>query len=140
MKISKILLMAAGLIIIISITATADNSGRIYGKITTIDGDVLEGLIRWDKNEGSWVDILNGEKELSRKNLRDVDRRSPKKYSKRRSVKLFGIKIIDDASGSYTTWTNKAQSGLRFGHIRTMEFIDDDAVLLILKSGEEVEL
>ena len=140
MRISKILLMVAGLVIVISMAAWADNSGRIYGKITTVDGDVLEGLIRWDKNEGSWVDILNGEKELSRKNLRDVERRSPRKYSKRRSVKLFGIKIIDDADGSYTTWTNRAQSGIRFGHIRTMEFIDDDAVLLILKSGEEVEL
>ncbi|MBN1213237.1 MAG: hypothetical protein JXA92_11750 [candidate division Zixibacteria bacterium] len=141
MSISKILLMTAGLVIVLSMATWADNSGRIYGKITTVDGDVLEGLIRWDKNEGSWVDILNGEKELSRKNLRDVEKRSPRKYSKRRSVKLFGIKIIDDDDGSfYSSWTNKAQSGVRFGHIKSMEFIDDDAVLLILKSGEEVEL
>ena len=141
MSISKILLLTAGLVITFSLAAWADCEGRIYGKITTVDGDVLEGLIRWDKNEGSWVDILNGEKELSRKNLRDVERQSPKKYSRRRAVKLFGIKIIDDDDGSvYTSWTNKAQSGIRFGHIKSMEIIDDDAVLLTLKSGEEVEL
>lgn len=139
MNVPKILLVTAVFITGFCWSVMADNSGRIYGKITTVDSDVLEGLIRWDKNEGSWVDILNGQKELSRKNLRDVERKTRRKYSSSRSIKIFGIKIADDDS-RYTSWSNMAQSGIRFGHIKTMEFVDDDRVLLVLKSGEEVEM
>jgi len=139
MKFSKIMLIV-GLVVFVSVAVQADNSDRLYGKITTVDGDVLEGLIRWDKNEGCWVDILNGNKELSKKNLREMDRKSRKKYnSKRKSIKLFGVRIIDSDENNIF-YSDMAQSGMRFGHIKTMEIIDDDAVLLILKSGEEVEL
>lgn len=139
MNVPKIFLLAVVFIAGFCWSVMADNSGRIYGKITTVDGDVLEGLIRWDKNEGSWVDILNGQKELSRKNLRDVERKTRQKYSSSRSIKIFGIKIADDDS-HYSSWSSMAQSGIRFGHIKTMEFIGDDRVLLVLKSGEEVEM
>ena len=46
------------ILIFIAGTVMAENEGRIYGKITTTDGDVYEGLIRWDKNEGNWVKNL----------------------------------------------------------------------------------
>ena len=139
MKFTKIFLIA-GLVLFATAAVKADNSDRLYGKITTVDGDVLEGLIRWDKNEGCWVDILNGEKELSKKNLREMDRKSRKKYSsKRKSIKLFGVRIVDTDDDNFF-YTDRAQSGIRFGHIKTMEMVDDDAVLLVLKSGEEVEL
>lgn len=135
MKLLWILAAAAILLMAFSLTAMADNAGRIYGKITTVDDDVFEGLIRWDKNEGSWVDILNGNKELSRK--RHSDR---KKYRNReRSIELFGITIAK-TSGSSWSFGNVAQSGMRFGHIRSLEVIDDDAALVVLKSGDEVEL
>ncbi len=32
--------------------------------------NVFEGLIRWDKNEASWVDVLDGTKEIDRKKAR----------------------------------------------------------------------
>ena len=41
------------------VSALAD-PGQIYGKIYTTDDEVLEGFIRWDKNEASWDDILDG--------------------------------------------------------------------------------
>ena len=37
---------------------------RIWGRVETITGEIHEGFIRWDRNEGSWVDLLNGTKDL----------------------------------------------------------------------------
>lgn len=113
----------------------ADNSNRIYGKITTADGDVFEGLIRWDKNEASWVDMLDGTKDLSKKNLRKS--RSSRKRSRKSGIEIFGIKI---GSSSTISFGNSAQSGLRFGHIKSFEVIGNNEILIQLKSGEEVEL
>jgi len=113
--------------------AMADNSGRIYGKILTVDGDEFQGLIRWDKNEASWVDLLDGTKQL--KKSKKKSRRQ--KYSERkRNIEVFGIGL---GSSSNVWFSGQAQSGIRFGHIKTLEVVDDDAALLILKSGEEIE-
>ncbi len=109
--------------------STADSSARVYGKITTTDGDVLEGLIRWDKNEACWVDILNGNKDLESKNRhRSTDER-------RKKVKIFGLQI-----GETYEFGNSAESGMRVGHIRSIIPEDDDVARIILKSGKEVEL
>jgi hypothetical protein len=35
---------------------------RIYGRVRTIDGRDVTGFIRWDRNEGSWTDILDATK------------------------------------------------------------------------------
>ena len=136
MQYVKLIGVVATAVILFALSALADSSGRIYGKITTVDGEVLQGLIRWDKNEGNWVDIFNGNKELRTKH---GDKRDRKKYrDQERSIELFGITIA--RTGSSWSWSGSAQSGMRFGHLRSLEVIDDDAALLTLKSGEEVEL
>ena len=133
MKKSRFFSLALIIVFIFSGFAVAENSGRIYGKIYTVDGDILEGLIRWDKNEGNWVDILNGTKDISR-NLDKYEGSNRKRYSDRgRSIKIFGLKIVDTDHSVY--WSSMASSGIRFGHIKTMEMVDDDRVLLVLKSG-----
>lgn len=116
----------------------ADNSGRINGRITTVDGDIFEGLIRWDKNEGSWVDVVNGTKELPEKNYKISKR---KRYRNREtSIEIFGITIGKHNTNSNWSWSNSAQSGIRFGHIKSLEVLNDDEALLVLKSGEELVL
>lgn len=132
----RIGLLSLALVIGMAVLAAADDNGRIYGRLTTVDGDVFEGLIRWDKNEGNWVDVLDGTKELPRDRWGSKSRR---KYRDRESsIKILGIKI----GGRYDYWDGdgSAQSGIRFGHIAKMEVVDDDMVLLTLKSGQEVEL
>jgi len=120
--------------------ARADSAGRIYGKIHTVDGDTFEGLIRWDKNEGSWVDVLDGSKD---RDDRDRDRRSRSSRrtyrNKRSKVKLFGLTIYDEPDNYFYISSSTAESGIRFGHLRSLEVIDDDRALLTLKSGNEVE-
>lgn len=41
------------------VRAPLNGSDRIYGKVRTVDGRELEGFIRWDRNEGSWTDVLD---------------------------------------------------------------------------------
>jgi len=123
-------LLAYATIFVIALTsaAFADSSGRIYGKLTTTDGDVYEGLIRWDKNEASWTDILNGSKELHR---------SHSSNRRHERIRVFGITIGErwDSEGD-----DNVQSGLCFGHIKKIEPLRSDAVRLTLKSGEKVRL
>lgn len=35
---------------------------RLYGTVTTVYGSEFTGYIRWDKNEGSWTDLLDATK------------------------------------------------------------------------------
>lgn len=37
-------------------------SNRLYGTVITVRGDEYEGYIRWDRNEGSWADLLDANK------------------------------------------------------------------------------
>ncbi|RKX25879.1 MAG: hypothetical protein DRP45_04890 [Candidatus Zixiibacteriota bacterium] len=135
MKIAVSISVALGLTVLLAFSALADNSGRIYGKLYTVDGGVFEGLIRWDKNEGNWVDVLDGTKDRDSRRGRSKYRSSRRKYNS--GVKIFGW---DLGSTSYTVYTGASQSGVRFGHIKELEVIDDDLVLLTMKSGEEIEL
>jgi len=133
----KIVLTLAAFVAALTVTVKADDSGRIYGEITTDEGDTFEGFIRWDKNEGSWVDILDATKELPK---RSTYKESRRKYRDRKvTIEIFGITIGKSRSSS-SGWWSTAQSGIRFGHIMALEVVDDDAVLLTLKSGQEIEL
>ncbi|MFQ5607219.1 MAG: hypothetical protein ACE5GA_04680 [Candidatus Zixiibacteriota bacterium] len=106
--------------------AHAQERGRIYGKVHTVDGDILEGFIRWDKNEGCWDNVLDGTKDRPR--IRE--RGSRKRYRDRKKRSLFGIGLLRSSS---------AQSGIAFGHIESLEPTGDNSAILNLKSGEEVE-
>lgn len=132
---ARTLLILCGALIL-SETLWADNSGRIYGRIFTNDNEEYEGLIRWDKNEVYWVDVLDGNKELPDKNRRDAKKYGSGDREREHSFEIFGLKV----GGSDNYWPDNAQSGIRFGHIKSLEALDDDRVLLVLKSGIEVEL
>ncbi len=130
------LLLTALLVGLAASALAADNSGRIYGKITTVDGDTYEGLIRWDKNEASWVDLLNGTKELDDGN---ADKSSQSSRRKSKKVQVFGMNIAQwdfDENG----WPGSAESGIRFGHIKSIEPRGDDEARITLKSGATLVL
>jgi hypothetical protein len=40
----------------------ASGTDRLYGTVHTIDGSTLTGYIRWDRNEGSWTDLMDATK------------------------------------------------------------------------------
>ena len=91
----------------------AQDGDRIWGQIHTTSGDVYEGFIRWDRNEGSWVDILDGRKEIPEENylawLEAKDAEGPP----RRTIDLLGYRISwEEADPDFPS---TAASGIRFG-------------------------
>jgi hypothetical protein len=132
----KICLTIAGVVLVVGGAAVAGDNGRIYGKLTTVDGDVFEGVIRWDKNEAHWVDVLDGTKAMKKEREREKSRR--RKYREREgTIEIFGFKLGN--SSTTTWWSGNSTSGVRFGHLRSLEVVGDNEALLTLKSGEEVE-
>lgn len=112
---------------------------RLYGRVVTAGGEVYEGFIRWDRNEGSWADLLNGSKELPWENLRDAERLDDRRGrgGEEHSIRILGLRISWDEEDGYP---ESATSGIRFGHIRRLTVLGDDRAVLELKSGQEVEL
>lgn len=135
MKALSLVAVSLALMMLVPPPAAAGSSGRIYGRVTTIDGDEYEGLIRWDKNEASWIDILHGNKEL--RGGKEKGRRTRRGGRGERLIKIFGLTIT--RSGDYYG-SGAAQSGVCFGHIKSLEVLDDESALVTLKSGGTVEL
>ncbi|MBI4544130.1 MAG: hypothetical protein HY703_02915, partial [Gemmatimonadetes bacterium] len=113
--------------------AAQADSTRMYGRITTVDGERYEGYIRWDKNEASWADILDATKEIR------PARRSGKAVLEQRRVRVLGIPVGWRRHVGSARAFRSAQSGIRFGHILTLEPRGDGA-RLVLVSGREIEL
>jgi len=44
-------------------TMLINNQSFIFGKITTVDGEVYQGQIRWGKEEAFWFDMFNASKD-----------------------------------------------------------------------------
>nr|MBN2278022.1 hypothetical protein [candidate division Zixibacteria bacterium] len=124
-------------ILLIAPDASADQS-QLYGRIYTVDNEVFEGFIRWDKNEAAWFDIIDGNKELDRVNRRHY--RDRDRDRRHKEISIFGLTIYSEGEGSSWGWGNEAQSGIMMGHIKTLTPVGDNEVLLELKSGEEIEL
>jgi hypothetical protein len=129
-------LLAISIILILSAAAaapvSADGRGRIHGRVITTDGEEYEGLIRWDKNEVSWIDMIDCYKEL------DVTRHKGKDGERVKSIYVFGIRVGKvKTKGDYRM---SAQCAVAFGHLEAVEFIEDNAALLVFKSGQELEV
>lgn len=122
-------------VLILAASAVMAEKGRLYGRIYTDRGDVLEGIIRWDKNEVAWDDIMNGNKDRESIFNKTSGR---KKYKDRdREIKIFGYTILND---DYNWSGRAAQSGLAFGHIKKLTAHRSSGVELLLKNGKIVEL
>lgn len=125
----RIVLTLLTVAVCVSSVSASDESMKLYGKITTVQGDVFEGFIRWDKNETTWLDILDGTKER----VPAQTTGSRKRYRGARSER-------NPFFANNWSWDNyAAESGIRFGHVKTLTVIGDDRVELILKSGETIE-
>lgn len=120
---------------------TEPRDERLYGRVTTAGGDVLEGYLRWDRNEANWSDYLDGLKEIPWEHLQEAEELDPDYAAERRrerSIEAFGVRI---------TWNRDddedpvlVSSGVRFAHIESLVVLDARSVRLRLKSGEEVVL
>jgi hypothetical protein len=120
------------------LAAQETDPSRLYGRITTTDGSLYEGFIRWAGNEGGWFDILHGDKEIPDRNRRDAERLGWEPERRERRFEIFGIGIT--LPQDRVEVNRSAQSGIRFGHVSSLEVMGSSRARLLLKSGEEIEL
>lgn len=114
---------------------------RLYGRVLTSDGRVVEGYIRWDRNESNWTDFLDGLKEIPTEFVQEAERLDPEfaaAQRRLRSLVAFGVRLtwdVDDESEALTV-----SSAIRFGHLASIEALDSRSAMLTLRSGEKIRL
>lgn len=129
-------LAAISLLLLLGAAQLSAESGRIYGKLYTVDNDVFEGWIRWDKNEAYWDDIIDGTIEKDR---REANRKQGKRHYK--ETKDFGVNVFGLKLGEGTSvfgFDLASESQIQFGHLRTLARDRDEGATLTLKNGEVV--
>ena len=111
---------------------------RLYGRVTSTDGHTVEGYIRWGTNEAGWFDILHSSKPIPDRNRRDAERLGWEPEERENRIEILGIGITLPAER--TSISRTAQSGIRFGHVSSLERLGGSRARVLLRSGEELEL
>jgi hypothetical protein len=78
---------------------------RLYGNVVTRSGQEFEGYIRWDRNEGSWADLL------------DVDRKGGRAALS--GIRFGHIQRIEVLNSHEALFTLKSRQQQRLGSRRT---------------------
>lgn len=118
--------------------ALAQEQHRIWATVALTDGGAHEGFIRWDRNEGSWIDILDAYKEIPA-DVYEVWRDAwHAGEGPTRTVELKGYRITWDEEDP--EFPRQSQMGIRFGHIASLRPLDDVRSEMTLKSGRSLVL
>jgi hypothetical protein len=114
------------------------DGGSLYGTVVTVSGDEFQGYIRWDRNEAAWSDVLHASKLLPERNLDDaLDLGVAEAGSTGQGIEVLGFRV---PWGEEERWSPEALSAVRFGHVRSIEVLDEDRAIVVLKSGIELEM
>ncbi|SNT25573.1 hypothetical protein SAMN05421640_2982 [Ekhidna lutea] len=119
---------------------SAQDEGFIYGKVTTEDGDVYEGPIRWGKEEVYWTDMFNTSKREN-KNLdylssRELDKLEDRYYDNDNLISRFiNISWDDDNDGRFVH-----EFSTEFGNLKSLRMRSSSRVEVELKNGEYIEV
>ncbi len=130
-------LRAVSVLLLVLSPGPATGDDPLYGRVTTVDGDTTEGFIRWDRNEASRADYLDGRKEIATEHLVEAERLDPAfaaRQREARSIVAFGMRITwdeDDQSDPPA-----ARSAVRFGLLRSLVPLDARRARLTLVSGD----
>lgn len=133
---SKFKLFTLSFLMLIIATSMSANEGFIYGKLTTIDGDVYTGQIRWGKEEAYWTDLFNGTKD-GNDNYRYLSREDKEELrdKSRRGNNWSNVWVNWSSDRNYET-THEFQA--RFGDISKIEITRRSEVRLTLRNGDEI--
>jgi hypothetical protein len=117
-------------------TAGAQDSGFIYGKVTTYDG-TYEGNLRWGKEEVYWTDFFNASKEENTF-IDYLSSRERDYLEEHYQVRHNGNWMVSFS----VDWDNDHlhQFVCQFGEIKTIEPYRGDMVKVVLQNGEELTL
>ncbi|RKE03893.1 hypothetical protein [Marinifilum flexuosum] len=109
----------------------------LYGSITTVDGDVYEGPIRWNDEEVFLTDVFNSEK-IENPYLKYVkeEKKRVVEYKRRKRTSWYRVEYGDDQS--YSAFNRKFEC--RFGDINSISVTGRESVNLELKTGKFINL
>ncbi|WP_370090465.1 hypothetical protein [Ekhidna sp.] len=122
------------------LTSSAQDEGFIYGKVTTEDGDVYEGPIRWGKEEVYWTDMFNASKREN-KNLdyltsRELDALEDRYDDNNNLISRFvNISWDDDNDGRFVH-----EFSTEFGNLKSLRMRSGSRVEVELKNGDYIEV
>ncbi len=118
-------------------TASAQTADRIWGRVHTTGGQVHAGFIRWNRTAASWVDILEGSRELPEENyfawLEAHDRPRATRNIEFRGHSITWNEVDPD-------FPMEVGSGVRFGHLDSLRVIEGERADLTLRSGIRLTL
>ncbi|MEP5612036.1 MAG: hypothetical protein ABJP45_07285 [Cyclobacteriaceae bacterium] len=123
----------------------AQDSGFIYGKVTTEDGDVYEGPLRWGKEEVFWTDMFNASKEDNR-NLDYLSNRERESLEDRYYSTRYGNGVMRLMNVSWDFNDNDRdndfvhQFACEFGNIKSLDIRSRSRVYLELQDGTDIEI
>lgn len=111
---------------------------RLWGRVTTVNGENREGFLRWDRNATHWTDLLNGSRTLPPERValvagvRDAD--AP---PRRRVLEVRGYRVSwDEPDPALSVRTSAA---VRFGHLASLQVFRETSALLTLTDGHVEE-
>ena len=116
----------------------AQEQHRIWASVSLTDGDTHEGFLRWDRNEGSWIDILDAWKEIP-EDVYEVWRDAwHAGEGPTRTVELKGYRITWDEEDP--EFPRRTPLGVRFGHVASIRPLDAVRAEMTLRSGRSLIL
>lgn len=121
------------------ISVSAQDEGFIYGKVTTEDGDVYEGPLRWGKEEVYWTDMFNASKREN-KNLdylsnRELDRLEDRYDDNDNLISRFVNISWDDDDNRFVH-----EFSTEFGNLAALRIRHGNRVEVKLKNGDNIEV
>ncbi len=128
---------------IFSLSLIAQDTGFIYGKVTTEDGDEYEGPIRWGKEEVYWTDMFNASKDENR-NLdylsdRELESLEDRYYSKRYGngvIRLMNVSWdFDDDDADFVH-----EFACEFGNLKSIRLRSRSRAEITLRDGKEIDI
>ncbi|WP_282125169.1 hypothetical protein [Marinifilum flexuosum] len=109
----------------------------LYGSITTVDGDVYEGPLRWNDEEVFLTDVFNSEK-IENPYLKYVkeEKKRVVEYKRRKRTSWYRVEYGDGQP--YSAFNRKFEC--RFGDINSISVTGRESVNLELKTGKFINL
>jgi hypothetical protein len=130
-------------------TLQGQDSGFIYGKVTTIDGKSFTGPIRWGKEEVYWTDMFNASKEennnldyLSREDKRSLDEHYDNSHNEWGNRWESRLESWFDNNWTHYDKDNRHdhQFACQFGEMKKLTPTGRERAEITLKNGNRIEI
>lgn len=114
--------------------AATGTACRLWGRVTTVDGQTREGFLRWDRNGTHWADLLSGTRTLPPERVALVSStRDPEAPPRRRVLEVRGYRVSwDEPDPALSVRTSAA---IRFAHLASVQVFEGESALLTLNDG-----